>query len=331
MKILLKIVLPVFLPSVLFADQFVFVSHEEACKAKKLIEKSRQLIIFCDCCDSKDFTYLHVDSVQARGEGDTYKLIVFGKSKGNEKIQITADLAYCFVKVKTKAVSVSDCLNMKIDLIQNTCAKPFAWNFPLDNADYWISVKSKSRDLSKSFVILDQSLDIELDSTAQVKFKNEKAEQFLGEHFVDHFITVNPTTLETFVSFTTQEQTTCNTIIKMSKSDLVNDFVNLYDTILNMYLQIDGSLYHLAEASVSITGKDGDVHETSTLSPIFYYRLVEYLREIPVRTAEQSRSLFPEYYLQGIMKIDVARFKPVSNSSAGIPLITMRDVCVVAE
>ena len=324
MNRLLNLLLVFFMPIISQADQFVYVSYEQALKAKNVLQKQSQVILHCTCCDSSK-QYIMVDSVDIAGQSADYRLFISGITQYGLYKRIPIDLAYCYIKVKGKAVSMAKYIALTDSNSSPQCYKDFTWFFPESASDYW---KSNLHSLSVS--IMGQTIQASLDSLGLIQFTSQQSTQYIGNHLHSSHLSIDVETLEQIVSFIACDSTTCSAVIKLPYDDIKNNFLLTDLGSINVHVWKGEEVYDMISASLSFTNKDGGLDETSTLSPNFPNRVIERLYALPVREEWQKVSLFSELYPQGIIKINFAQFMP-ANKQAAIAAITLRNVCVIPD
>lgn len=126
--LLLLCLLIVFTP-IVKADQLAWITKTQAEKAVEFLQKHKQVILHCACCDNdpkekvkiKNITYRH-PTMAGEEQTDYYQVFVTVKVNGKLE-EIGLDLAYVHIKQGKEAHCLGKVLSFECD----PCIEPFAW------------------------------------------------------------------------------------------------------------------------------------------------------------------------------------------------------------
>jgi len=112
------------------ADQLSWIRKPAAEKAVAFLEKQKQIILYCACCEGDPKTKVKLTDVYyEKAEPDSpnspfYKVVVKGTNVAtDEKVDESIDLAYAWVKVK----GVAKNLGWHLDMTCDPCSPSFNW------------------------------------------------------------------------------------------------------------------------------------------------------------------------------------------------------------
>lgn len=110
------------------ADQLASLTLEQAEKAVTYLKKEAVVVLWCSCCKDDPLRRVTVNEVfmKASPDGRYYSVIVKGRDENGKQIEEPVDLAYVFVKKKSKGQSLGKVLKFKCD----PCVPPFYWDAP---------------------------------------------------------------------------------------------------------------------------------------------------------------------------------------------------------
>jgi hypothetical protein len=314
-----KYLLLFLIPSIVKADQLVYVTKDQAQQAKEIILSQKQVILACTCCNDTSKTYINVFDVVLIRRDNLYSVEIEGETRYAKHFSGFIDLAYCFTEKRGYAVSIAKQSNFSSQLLHPDCFKSFSWWFPATGNKYWENISNGELSL------LSQQIPIHLDSSNHINFMTKPSAAYLGMHADTAEILVNPVSLDVVLAYHEKETAFCNYIAKLPYYRLAYHSSSS-DNPLPVALAVNGEHFEMESASITFSNKEGDVRELSTLSPYFFARFNAYLEEVPLQDAWMRKSLFPENYPQGMIKVDEAKFRSTSNSNQ---IAVLKDFCIV--
>jgi hypothetical protein len=320
------------MPFITYADQFVYVTLEQAQQAKIVLEKNKEVIAYCSECSDTSRKYIKTDSVGISSSGSRANVTVYGKTQYSEKTSDVIDMAYYHIKVNGKAVSLAQILKLydskgtnKILKSFKDSSKPFNWWFPSDTDKYW-----EPHLLSSKLKFFNQSFRVRVGEKNDVEFDTLPKECYIGKHINSMEISLNPSDLSETSTYLFSEYTSCNKVVSVSHNFLnYNLFEGSAETKIPIALAHEDKIYLCESLNLTITSKDGGIHEISSLSPNFESRLGYYINEVP--SSDKSFYNLPtatsSLYQKGLVKIDVATF--VNKEDGEESKITLKNFCIV--
>jgi hypothetical protein len=99
------------------ADQLAYISKAEADKAAALIERQKNVTLFCGCCDGDVPITVGVEGVEVKATGyeDTYEVIITYTDANGEVQTAALDLAYAWVEGKKGLSTIGEMLGLEHD------------------------------------------------------------------------------------------------------------------------------------------------------------------------------------------------------------------------
>ena len=115
------------------ADQLAWISKQEAAAAVQFLEKQKEVLLYCGCCDNDPKLYLKVDHVYYHhtGYGYYYEVVIEGVDADGNLRSEAIDLAYAHIQNGKQALCVGQALNMECD----PCEEKIPWNSPFASKD----------------------------------------------------------------------------------------------------------------------------------------------------------------------------------------------------
>ena len=109
----------------LYADQLAYISKQDADRAVTLIKKAKKVIDFCGCCDNTKPLKVKITNVEARFTNyeNYYEVYITYKDASKKLKTIPVDLAYLWVKIKGKVITVGKALHLEHD----PCVETINW------------------------------------------------------------------------------------------------------------------------------------------------------------------------------------------------------------
>lgn len=110
------------------ADQLASLTLEQAEKAVAYLKKEAVVVLWCSCCKDDPLRRVTVNEVfmKVSEDGKYYSVIMKGRDENGKQIEEYLDLAYVFVKKKSRGQSLGKVLKFKCD----PCVPPFYWDAP---------------------------------------------------------------------------------------------------------------------------------------------------------------------------------------------------------
>ena len=110
------------------ADQLASLTLEQAEKAVAYLKKEAVVVLWCSCCKDDPLRRVTVSEVfmKISKDGSYYSVVLKGRDENGKQIEEYLDLAYVFVKKKSKGQSLGKVLKFKCD----PCVPPFYWDAP---------------------------------------------------------------------------------------------------------------------------------------------------------------------------------------------------------
>jgi hypothetical protein len=101
---------------------------EQAEKAVAYLKKEAVVVLWCSCCKDDPLRRVTVSEVfmKISKDGSYYSVVLKGRDENGKQIEEYLDLAYVFVKKKSKGQSLGKVLKFKCD----PCVPPFYWDAP---------------------------------------------------------------------------------------------------------------------------------------------------------------------------------------------------------
>jgi hypothetical protein len=122
MRIIASLLL-LFLTNQLQADQYQSIKREIAEEAVVLLNKQKQIVAWCACCQTKPKRYKIISAEIAPSRQRFVRINVTVKTKNGTKELKWIDLAYIHIKNDKQ----SACLAVVLGLNADPCTKPFRW------------------------------------------------------------------------------------------------------------------------------------------------------------------------------------------------------------
>jgi hypothetical protein len=105
-------------------DQLMYLSLEQAKAATEFLQKQKQAILWCGCCENDPKVMVTISRVDYfHVEGAFYFVILRGETASGKYIEERLDLAYVHVNVGGKAKNLGRELKINCD----PCTEPFKW------------------------------------------------------------------------------------------------------------------------------------------------------------------------------------------------------------
>lgn len=110
------------------ADQLAALTLEQAEKAVTYLKKEAVVVLWCSCCNDDSLRRVTVKEVfmKASMDGKYYSVVLKGRDENGKEMEEYLDLAYVFVKRKSKGHALGKLLKFKCD----PCVPPFYWDAP---------------------------------------------------------------------------------------------------------------------------------------------------------------------------------------------------------